>query len=52
MSETLARVLVGAFFIVITTILFIYRLRTTEKMGRNPDPCLEEYKDYRMNEGE
>ena len=28
------------------------KVRTTEKMGRNPDPCLEEYKDYCMNEGE
>ena len=51
MSETLAKVLVGAFFIVITTGLFIYQVRTTEKVGRNPDPCLEEYKDYCMNEG-
>ena len=52
MSETLAKVLVGAFFIVITTGLFIYQVRTTEKVGRNPDPCIEEYKDYCMNEGE
>ena len=52
MSETLAKVLVGAFFIVITTSLFIYQVRTTEKMGQNPDPCIEEYKDYCMNEGE
>ena len=52
MSETLAKVLAGAFFIVITTSLFIYQVRTTEKKGRNPDPCIEEYKDYCMNEGE
>ena len=52
MSETLAKVLVGAFFIVITTGLFIYQVRTTEKVGRNSDPCIEEYKDYCMNEGE
>ena len=44
MSETLAKVLVGAIFIVITTGLFIYQVRTTEKMGRNPDPALKSTK--------
>ena len=50
MSETLAKVLVGAFFIVITTGVFIYQVRTTEKVGRYTDLCIEEY--YCMNEGE
>ena len=41
MSETLAKVLVGAFFIVITTSLFIYQEGLHKKWDEFPIPALK-----------
>ena len=50
MCETIAKVVVAS--IIVTTVsLFIYQVKTTEKVGQNLDPCAKEYKDYCMNEG-
>ena len=50
MCETIAKIVI-ALIIGMTASVFIYQVRTTEKVGRDLDPCVEEYKDYCLNEG-
>ena len=51
MCETIAKVVV-AFIFGLNVSLFIYQVNTTESVGQNVDPCIKEYKDYCINEGE
>ena len=51
MCETIAKLVVALMMVTIVS-LFIYQVKTTEKVGQNLDPCAKEYKDYCMNEGE
>ena len=45
MFETIAKVVVALIF-VMTVSLFIYHVKTTEKVGQNLDPYAKAYKDY------
>ena len=51
MCETIAKITV-ALIIVMTASLFIYQVKTTEKVERDHGPCVEEYKGYCLNGGD